>query len=122
MYTVYNQTSTVNYRWRKDGDDTPIPRALYGTGYNYMGSSKYVEDGSFVRFQNVQLSYSWDPKKIKKYGLSNLAIYFSMNNLFCWTNYSGVDPEVSVGGWGIASDNSRTPRSKTFTATLNIGF
>ncbi len=122
MYTVFNQTATVNYRWRKDGDDTPIPRALYGTGYNYMGSSKYVEDGSFVRFQNLQLSYSFDPKKLKKYGISSLALYASMNNLCCWTNYSGVDPEVSVGGWGIASDNSRTPRSKQFTATLNIGF
>jgi len=122
MYTANNQAATVNYRWRKDGDQTPIPRALYGTGYNWNGSSRYVEDGSFLRFQNLQLSYSFPQKTCKKLGMSNLALYFSMNNLYCWTKYSGVDPEVSVGGWGVASDNSKTPRSKQFTASINIGF
>ena len=122
MYTANNQAATVNYRWRKDGDETPIPRALYGTGYNWNGSSRYVEDGSFLRFQNLQLSYSFPQKTCKKLGMSNLALYFSMNNLYCWTKYSGVDPEVSVGGWGVASDNSKTPRSKQFTASINIGF
>ncbi len=122
MYTTNNQTTTVNYRWRKDGDSTPIPRALYGQGYNWQGSSRYVEDGSFLRFQNLQLSYSFPQKKLKKLGISTLALYFSMNNLYCWTKYSGVDPEVSIGGWGVAVDNSKTPRSKQFTASLNIGF
>ena len=122
MYTTNNQTTTVNYRWRKDGDVTPIPRALYGQGYNWQGSSRYVEDGSFLRFQNLQLSYSFPQKPLKKLGISNLALYFSMNNLYCWTKYSGVDPEVSIGGWGVATDNSKTPRSKQFTASINIGF
>lgn len=122
MYDVYNQTATVNYRWRQDGDITAIPRALNATGYNYMGSSKYVEDGSFLRFQNLQLSYSFPQKQLKKYGISSLSVYFSMNNLYCWTNYSGVDPEVAIAGWGVASDNSKTPRSKQFTASFNIGF
>ncbi|MBQ9640011.1 MAG: SusC/RagA family TonB-linked outer membrane protein [Bacteroidaceae bacterium] len=122
MYTANNQTATVNYRWRKDGDSTPIPRALRGTGYNWQGSSRYVEDGSFLRFQNLQLSYSFPQKPLKKLGISSLALYFSMNNLYCWTKYSGVDPEVSIGGWGVATDNSKTPRSKQFTASLNIGF
>ncbi|MBQ9363112.1 MAG: SusC/RagA family TonB-linked outer membrane protein [Bacteroidaceae bacterium] len=122
MYTTNNQTTTVNYRWRKDGDVTPIPRALYSQGYNWQGSSRYVEDGSFLRFQNLQLSYSFPQKPLKKLGISNLALYFSMNNLYCWTKYSGVDPEVSIGGWGVATDNSKTPRSKQFTASLNIGF
>ena len=122
MYTTNNQTSTVNYRWRKDGDITPIPRALHSTGYNWQGSSRYVEDGSFLRFQNLQISYSFPQKPLKKLGISNLSLYFSMNNLYCWTKYSGVDPEVSIGGWGVATDNSRTPRSKQFTASVNIGF
>ena len=58
MYGTENQCSSVTYRWRKDGDVTVIPRALYGTGYNYQVSSRFVEDGSFLRFNNLQLSYS----------------------------------------------------------------
>jgi hypothetical protein len=124
MLTTNNQAATVNYRWRKDGDITPIPRALYGnnSNYNYLGSSKYVEDGSFLRFQNLQISYSFPQKPLKKLGLSSLALYFSVNNICCWTNYSGVDPEVSYGAYGIAYDNSKTPRSRNFTASVSVGF
>lgn len=122
MFNTYNQSTTVKWRWRKDGDVTPMPRALYNVGYNFQGSSRYVENGSFVRFQNLQIAYNFPRKQIKKWGLSNLQLYFSMNNLFCWTKYSGVDPEISVSGWGLATDSSQTPRSKSFTASINIGF
>ena len=122
MYTTYNQSATVNYRWRKDGDVTPMPRALYNTGYNWLGSDRYVEDGSFVRFQNLQLSYDFPKKKLKSLGISTLQLYLSVNNLYCWTKYSGTDPEISIGSWGVATDNSQTPRSKQFTASINIGF
>ncbi len=126
MSTAYNQASSVNWRWRKDGDDTKMPRAIYvyndNSAYNYQGSSRYVEDGSFLRFQNLQVGYNFDPKELKKYGLNRLQFYVTANNLFCWTRYSGVDPEISIGGWGQAIDKSQTPRAKSFTANLNIGF
>lgn len=122
MYNTYNQTTTVNWRWRKDGDVTMMPRALYNTGYNFQGSSRFIEDGGFVRFQNLQISYDFPKKQIKKWGLNQLQLYFSMNNLYCWTKYSGVDPEISTSGWGLAQDSSQTPRAKSFTASVNIGF
>ena len=122
MFNTYNQCATVNWRWRKDGDETPIPRAMYNTAYNYQGSSRYVEDGSFVRFQNLQIAYNFPKKQIKNFGLNSLQLYGSMNNLYCWTSYSGVDPEVSIGGWGVATDNSQTPRSKSFTLSIKVGF
>ncbi|MBR2237855.1 MAG: SusC/RagA family TonB-linked outer membrane protein [Prevotella sp.] len=122
MFTTYNQCATVNYRWRKDGDVTPIPRAMYNTSYNFQPSDRYVEDGGFVRFQNLQIAYNFDKKLIKKLGLNQLQIYGSMNNLYVWTKYSGVDPEVSPSGYGVAGDVSQTPRSKQFTVTLNVGF
>lgn len=126
MSTTYNQTAAVNYRWRKNGDVTPMPRALYVDGssaaYNYQGSSRYVEDGSFVRFNNLQLAYNFDKKTVKRWGLNNLQLYLSVNNLWLWTKYSGTDPEISTGGWGIATDSSQTPRAKSFTASINIGF
>lgn len=126
MSGAYNQCSTVNWRWRKDGDVTMIPRAMYvyndNSAYNYQGSDRFVEDGSFLRFQNLQISYNFPKKKLKNWGINLLQIYASMNNLFCWTKYSGVDPEITPGAWGIATDKSQTPRSKSFTATINIGF
>lgn len=126
MSTAYNQASSVNYRWRKDGDVTMMPRAIYvydnSSAYNYQGSSRYVEDGSFLRFQNLQVGYTFDKKKIKDWGLNDLRFYVTMNNIWCWTKYSGVDPEISWGSYGIATDNSQTPRSRQITANVTIGF
>jgi len=122
MYDTYNQCATVNYRWRTDGDQTPIPRAMYNTSYNFQPSDRYVEDGGFVRFQNLQISYNFDKKVIKKLGLNQLQVYGSLNNLYVWTKYSGVDPEISPQGYGVAADASQTPRSKQFTLSVNVGF
>jgi len=122
MYDTNNQSATVNYRWRKDGDDTPMPRAMYNVGFNWQNSDRYVEDGGFVRFQNLQVGYRFDNKVIKKWGLNNLQAYASLNNLYVWTKYSGTDPEVSQRGYTPAIDSARTPRSKQFTLTLNVGF
>ena len=122
MYGTNNQSATVNYRWRKDGDDTPMPRAMYQASFNWQNSDRYVEDGGFVRFQNLQIGYKFDNKVIKKWGLNQLQAYASLNNLYVWTKYSGIDPEVSARGYNPAIDNSKTPRSKQFTLTLNVGF
>ncbi|MBR4565357.1 MAG: SusC/RagA family TonB-linked outer membrane protein [Prevotella sp.] len=122
MYTTNNQSATVNYRWRKDGDVTPMPRAMYNAAYNWQNSDRYVEDGGFVRFQNLQVAYNFPKKMVKDWGLTNLQAYASLNNLYVWTKYSGVDPEVSASGYNPALDNSKTPRSKQFTFTLNVGF
>ena len=122
MFDTYNQCASVNYRWRKDGDVTPIPRAMYNTSYNFQPSDRYVEDGGFVRFQNLQIAYNFPKKMIKDWGLNQLQAYASLNNLYVWTKYSGVDPEISPQGYGVAADASQTPRSKQFTVTLNIGF
>lgn len=122
MIDTGNQCSTTTYRWRKEGDVTYIPRAMYNTAYNFQGSDRFVEDGSFLRLNNIQVSYNVPKKMIKKYGLNTLSLYFSMNNLFCLTHYSGIDPEINPGTFGMAIDNSQTPRAKSFTASINIGF
>ena len=106
MYGTENQCSSVTYRWRKDGDVTQIPRALYGTGYNYQVSSRFVEDGSFLRFNNLQISYSVPKKSLKKLGVNSLSAYVTMNNLFCWTKYTGIDPEIASGTYTPASDKT----------------
>ena len=124
MYNTDNQSVSTNWRWRKDGDVTPMPRAMYGStaAYNYLGSDRYVEDASFVRFQYFQLTYRVPSKLLKPLGLNSLSVYLSGNNLFCWTKYSGTDPEHSVKSYSYAIDESNTPRSKSFTVGLNVSF
>jgi len=124
MVTNNNQSEAVNYRWRKEGDLTTIPRAMHGNGSNYntLISDRFVEDGTFLRLNYLQLSYSFDPKLIKNWHMKTLNIYASANNLFCLTKYSGVDPEIGYGGYGVTTDNSKTPRSKSYTVGLTIGF
>ena len=122
MYNAYNQSSAVNWRWRKNGDVTMIPRAMYDTGYNFLGSDRYVEDASFVRMSYVQLVYNFNKKLLKPLGLRRLQLSVSGQNLLCWSKYSGTDPEHSPGSWGIAYDNSQTPRSKSVTMNIMVGF
>lgn len=122
MYSNDNQCVSVNWRWRTDGDVTEIPRALYQDGRNYLGSDRFVEDGSFLRFKQLTLNYSFDSKVIKSWGLNQLGVSFTLNNILTWTKYSGVDPEVSINGKGLCEDWSKTPRSKYFTLGLTVGF
>ncbi len=122
MYGNGNQSRAVNYRWRVEGDIAPIPRALRQYGYNYLGSDRFVEDGSFIRLNYSQISYSLPPATIKKWGLSQLSFYLSANNLFVITKYSGSDPEVGYGGYGISEDNAQTPRAKSATLGVTIQF
>ena len=121
MYTNDNQCVSVNWRWRKDGDITNMPRALYQDGRNWMGSDRFVEDGSFLRWKQLTLNYQFDPKTIKKIGLNTASLYFTLNNILTWTKYSGVDPEVGYDDKGICADWSKTPRSKYFTFGITIG-
>ena len=125
MDGLENQSQAVNYRWRKEGDVTSIPRALNSSliaNYNTLVSDRFIEDGTFLRLNYLQLSYSFDKNLVKKWHLSNLKVYASANNLFCLTKYSGVDPEISYGGYGISTDGAKTPRSKSYTFGLNVEF
>lgn len=126
MLNNNNQSFATTWRWRKNGDITEIPRALskvHGyNSYNSLPSDRYVEDGDYLRLQYIQLSYDFDAKKLKKYGINNLKLFASVNNIWCWTKYTGVDPDVSPQGFAVCTDNSRTPRTKSFTCSVNLGF
>jgi hypothetical protein len=121
MYSVNNQSVTVNWRWRKDGDITTMPRALFNYGYNWLGSSRYVEDGSFLRFKYLTFNYSVPKKVLKRFDVDKLNFYLTFDNLFVLTKYTGVDPEVSYGTYGISEDWGQTPRSKDMTLGITIG-
>jgi TonB-linked SusC/RagA family outer membrane protein len=125
MYGYDNQSTEVLSRWRKAGDVTNVPRALFGTGYNWLGSSRYVEDASFVRFRTLTVRYTFSKKVNDRLKMKNLSGYITAENLYTWTRYQGQDPEVSLRGsdpFRVAIDYSMTPPSKTITLGITSSF
>lgn len=126
MRSNTNQSNATTWRWRKNGDETVIPRALTNVNgyesYNSLPSDRYVENGNYLRLQYVQLRYEFNPQKLKKYGIRQLTLSASANNVWCWSKYTGVDPDVSPQGFSVSTDNSRTPRTKSFTCSANLSF
>jgi TonB-linked SusC/RagA family outer membrane protein len=135
MYYDNNQSIAVNWRWRVDGDNAAntngenngniLPRALHKVGYNWLGSDRFVEDGSFLRFKYLTFNYSVPAKVLKRYGVQKLSFYLTFNNIFVLTHYTGVDPEVGYGSLmankGLSVDGASTPRSKDFTLGISLG-
>lgn len=125
MHGFDNQSTATLRRWRKEGDVTDMPRAMYRTGYNWLGSDRYVEDASFLRFRTATLRYTAPKKLTEKLNVKNLSGYVTIENLFTWTNYTGQDPEASVRGsdpFRVAVDYSYTPPVKTFTIGVTASF
>ena len=120
-----NQSTAVLNRWRTEGDaaKTDIPRALYGMGYNYLGSDRFVEDATYVRLKTLTLSYNLPKRWMKSLGITNANFFVTGYDLFTWTNYSGQDPEVSLpSAYSPSTDNSTTPVTKRVSFGLNLNF
>ena len=103
---------------------TTIPRAMYGdqSNYNALISDRFVEDGSYLRMGYAQLSYTLKSKYLKYLGMNKVSFYASANNPFVITKYSGVDPDISAGGYAPAIDRAQTPRSRSFTFGITVDF
>jgi TonB-linked SusC/RagA family outer membrane protein len=125
MYGFDNQSTAVLSRWRKEGDVTDMPRALIQGGFNWLGSDRYVEDASYIRFRTVTLRYNFDKKALKKMKMKSASFYVTAENLFTFTNYLGQDPEVSFRGsdpFRVSYDYSMTPPAKNITIGLVAAF
>jgi hypothetical protein len=125
---VWNNSVEVLTSWKKEGDITEIPRAIYGD--NVSNGSSFlidanVEKGDFLRLQTATLGYKLPDKLFGKSGITGLRVYVQGNNLFLLTKYTGVDPEISSNGdSNLASGIERNsiPQGRAFTAGLNISF
>lgn len=124
MYNHDNQSMATNWRWRSPGDETDVPRALYNKGYNWMGSNRFVEDGSYLRLKSASISYNLPSKFCKRMQVRDVRVYGTAYNLFTWTRYSGQDPEVSLSSnpKELPKDRNMTPPGKRITIGLNIKF
>lgn len=124
MYYDDNQSVATNYRWRRPGDETDMPRALSGDGYNWMGSDRFVEDGSFLRLKTLSFSYSPSQDICMRMRLKDLKIYSTAYNVFTWTKYLGQDPDVAqpTDPKQLPMDISRTPPPKSVIIGIIVTF
>ncbi|MBK0383576.1 TonB-dependent receptor [Pedobacter sp. SD-b] len=120
-----NYTTDVLRRWRQQGDVTDVPKLVKGDPMeNNAISTHFIEDGSFIRLQNISLSYKLPSKTIKKFGFSAINLGLSVQNLLTFGTYQGYDPEVSSGNTALSFgvDNGAFPRTTSYNATLNLKF
>jgi hypothetical protein len=123
-----NQTTAVLRRWMQPGDITDIPRATNDAvkaGENKRVSSRFIEDGSYLRLKNLALGYNVSKELISKLHLNSLRFYVSAQNLLTFTNYSGLDPEVNYSGNStqvVGTDFFTFPQARTVTLGANLKF
>ncbi|HEX7756451.1 MAG TPA: SusC/RagA family TonB-linked outer membrane protein, partial [Niabella sp.] len=114
--------------------DNPNPHAKYpklSSLTQMRPSDRFIEDGSYLRVKSVQLSYSLPVKKMKLDWLSDASIYVKATNLFTFTKYPGLDPEVNTRGSDsqsiedrlfIGTDESGYPNARVFGAGIELRF
>ena len=115
----------LNY-WTPENTNTSIPRPIGSSGNtNLEISDRYVEDGSYLRIQNVTIGYNLPQRLISKVKISRLRIYASGQNLFTFTDYKGYDPEIGSFNQSVlltGIDNGRFPSPRTYAIGLNLEF
>ncbi len=121
-----NQLQTILDRWMKPGDITSVPRATESDpNNNNRNSSRFIEDGSYLRIKNVTLSYLFGPKFCEKLNIRFAKLFATVSNLYTFTNYSGMDPEVNYAGSSsvrIGTDFFTAPQPRGYTFGLTVGF
>ena len=126
-----NQTVDQLNRWQKPGDITNVPRAVFGGGNGTGVSSRWVQDGSFLRVKTVSFGYNLPSALLRKISVQSARVYVSALNLFTFTNYTGYDPEVNTqyangsnqtANIALGHDFYTPPQARTFTVGINLGF
>ncbi|MDR1764122.1 MAG: TonB-dependent receptor [Dysgonamonadaceae bacterium] len=122
--------------WYEDVDNvtvsnpnTTIPRAKRETSSydNTRISTRYIEDGSYLRVKNIVLGYSLPKTLLKRVKVDNIRVYANIQNLYTFTKYSGYDPEVGVNpqdatGYTFGFDLGRYPAPRTVSFGVNVSF
>ena len=125
-----NYSRRILKRWTGEGTSNEIPRVTYGDVGNWLFSDLYLQDGDYIRLQNLTMGYDFK-KLISWKGLSKMRLYFQVQNLFTLTKYDGMDPEIgsfngtdgnSSDAWVSGVDMGYYPHPRTFIVGLNLAF
>ncbi len=117
-----NQYATYANRWSPTNQNSDLPR--YSVPGNYQYASRVIEDGSYLRLKTVAFGYNLPVGILKMMKLKNLRLSLSAQNLYTWTKYSGLDPEVSVRNSALTQgfDFSAYPRARVVSLNVNVRF
>ncbi|MDT0685405.1 SusC/RagA family TonB-linked outer membrane protein [Autumnicola psychrophila] len=122
-----NYTTAVFERWTGPGSSNTVPRVTLDNRNYSNFSDLYVQDGDFLRLSNLTVGYDL-AEVTDSFGIEKFRLYFSALNLYTFTNYNGMDPEV---GYGVSGDTYNFssgvdlgyyPRPRTFLVGLNVTF
>lgn len=121
-YFVNQAPSVLDY-WSVENPNATSPRLARNDTPNILVSDRYIEDGSYLRIQNVTLGYTLPSSASDAIGIGRLKVYGSAQNLWTFTKYSGYDPEIGTLNQNallMGIDNGRYPSPRTFTLGLNV--
>jgi len=118
-----NKSTLYLNRWTGEGTSNTVPRASGSASNNTLFSDFYVEDGSYLRIQNIQLGYSLPKSVLEKIKIDKLRLYIAVNNAFTFTKYKGYNPDVSNSDpLSAGVDLGQYPQTRTFTTGINVSF
>jgi hypothetical protein len=122
-------TDMLTKSWKKQGDVAQLPRLNASDTFSQQISTYFVEDGSYMRIKNVQLTYTVPTSVLKKIKLSSMQIYVQGQNLFTFTKYQGLDPDINIRNSGadnqdihMGIDEGAFPVAKSYNVGLRVGF
>ena len=123
-YTDRNQMKLMDgwTRWEKPGDIATHPVASYNNSSNSnKASTRYLEDGDYLKLRSLTIGYNL---KLPKYYIQNMRIFFTGENLFCVTGYSGVDPEIPASGGSVIGSTGPSvyPSTRKYMFGINLTF
>ena len=123
MDQVFNYGKDALDSWRPDNPDTDIPRAVIGdpNGNNRI-SDRFVENGDFLRLNNLQIGFNLPDRACKKLGLGSLRIYVGGRRLFTLTKYTGYDVTTGASNGTMGVDYGGYPLYRTYMAGIKFGF
>lgn len=119
-----NYSTDIQNAWTTNNTDTNIPRLVSGDpNNNRRDSNFFIEDASFFKFKNLNVTYKFNPKLLQKLFIQRASISLSASNIFTITSYSGLDPEVNynpAGNFNQGYDSASYPAVRTFSLGLNL--
>ncbi|WP_337040701.1 SusC/RagA family TonB-linked outer membrane protein [Emticicia sp. 17c] len=125
-----NRSKDMLYNsWQKSGDVAKLPRLNSSDATSQQVSSYFLEDGSYLRLKNIQLTYSIPNAWVKKIGLGSAQVYVQGQNLLTITKYTGLDPDINLRRSGndnqdihMGIDEGAYPVAKSYLVGLRFGF
>ena len=121
---LQNNIDEIKDRWTTVGQETDIPKLVLRDAQSNQASTRWLENGDFLRIRQVSLGYNLPAPLIQRLGIANARIYVLGQNLYNFTKYSGLDPEVNsnrTSNIAYGTDGRSLPPARSFTFGVNLG-